>query len=404
MTLKVFPTGHHLNYKPHRLEKDQGTTITTIGTNNTTSLACCNGRLRYDTLRSCPGRRGAGRGNNRLGEILRLGSWNIGSLTGRVLELVDTLRRRKFKVACLQETRWKGTKGAEYNGYKLWHLGSNGVKNGVGFLVRKELQDQVVEVRRYNDRIMMLRMVIGEEAIAVVSAYAPHVGLRETERREFWECMDEAVRNIPRDEKVCIGGDFNGHIGKEEDGFPMTHGGFDFGSRNESGVTLLEFAVAHDLCIINSFFKKRDSHLITFSSGGRDTQIDYLMMRRSDRGRWWDCKVFPGETVVSQHKLLAMEIFMRKRLVDKKKKKPQIKWGALKGEKIMLFSKKVLEGRHTSIYEDANRLWDEMAEKVTRAAKETLGMTTESFYMTMSCDPGHVTPTWTDATSGNLGV
>ncbi|KAD4888394.1 hypothetical protein E3N88_20467 [Mikania micrantha] len=28
----------------------------------------------------------------------------------------------------------------------------------------------------------------------------------------------------------------------------------------------------------------------------------------------------------------------------------------------------------------------------------------ESFYMTMSCDPGHVTPTWTDTTSENLGV
>ncbi|KAD7117648.1 hypothetical protein E3N88_04916 [Mikania micrantha] len=27
----------------------------------------------------------------------------------------------------------------------------------------------------------------------------------------------------------------------------------------------------------------------------------------------------------------------------------------------------------------------------------------ESFYMTMSCDPGHVTPMWTDTTSGNLG-
>ncbi|KAL8246035.1 hypothetical protein R6Q59_007251 [Mikania micrantha] len=40
------------------------------------------------------------------------------------------------------------------------------------------------------------------------------------------------------------------------------------------------------------------------------------------------------------------------------------------------FSNKVLEGRHISICEDTNQLWDEMAEKVTRAAKETLGMTT----------------------------
>ncbi|KAD2393602.1 hypothetical protein E3N88_40579 [Mikania micrantha] len=36
----------------------------------------------------------------------------------------------------------------------------------------------------------------------------------------------------------------------------------------------------------------------------------------------------------------------------------------------------VLKGRHASICDDANRLWDEMAEKVTKAAKETLGMTT----------------------------
>ncbi|KAD6455119.1 hypothetical protein E3N88_09825 [Mikania micrantha] len=151
---------------------------------------------------------------------------------------------------------------------------------------------------------------------------------------------------------------------------------FRFQSTEREWVTLLELAVAHDLGIINSFFKKRDSHLITFRSGERDTQIDYLMMRRSDSCRWWDSKVFPGETVVSQHKLFAMDLIMRKRLVDLKKRNPQIKWGTLKGEKITLFRNNVLEGRHTSICEDANLLWDEMAEKVKRAAKETLGMTT----------------------------
>ncbi|KAD2393100.1 hypothetical protein E3N88_40077 [Mikania micrantha] len=35
---------------------------------------------------------------------------------------------------------------------------------------------------------------------------------------------------------------------------------------------------------------------------------------------------------------------------------------------------------------------------------DVLDMLLESFYMTMSYDPGHVTPTWTDTTSGNLGV
>ncbi|KAL8254913.1 hypothetical protein R6Q59_033134 [Mikania micrantha] len=281
-------------------------------------------RVQYASLRSCPGRGGAGRRGNG-GTILRIGSWNIGTLIEKLLELVDALRRRKVQVACLQETRWKGKRGGEYNGYKLWHSGADGAKNGVGFLVAKELQNTVLEVRRYNDRIMVLRMVLGEEVVTVVSAYAPHVGLGETEKRQFWDCMDEVMRNIPTDEKVCIGGDFNGHIGKENGGFQSIHEGCGFGSRNESGGTLLDFAVAHDLGIINSFFRKKDSHLITFSSGEWDTQIDYLLMRRGDRSRWLDCKVFPGEAAASQHKLLVADIVMRKKLVEGKKVTPKIR-------------------------------------------------------------------------------
>jgi hypothetical protein len=220
---------------------------------------------------------------------LRLASWNVGTLNGKLLELVDVLRKRKVQVACLQETRWKGQKGGEFNGYKLWYSGSDGSKNGVGFLVARELKENVVEVRRFNDRIMLMRLVLGEDVVAVVSAYAPQVGLGEQEKKDFWDRLDEVVGAIPRDEKICIGGDFNGHIGKENDGFPTVHGGFGYGTRNASGGDLLDFAVAHDLGILNSFFRKRDSHLITFSSGGRDTQIDYLLMRRGDRSRWMDC-------------------------------------------------------------------------------------------------------------------
>ncbi|XP_076921463.1 uncharacterized protein LOC143582871 [Bidens hawaiensis] len=205
-----------------------------------------------------------------------------GTLNSKLLELVDVLKRRRVQIACLQETRWKGHKGAECNGYKLWHSGSDGAKNGVGFLVAKELYTSVVEVIRYNDRIMVLRLVLGEDVVVVVCAYAPHAGLGDQEKKEFWEFLDAIVGAISRDERICIGGDFNGHIGKDNDGLQGVHGGFGFGNRNETGTDLLDFALAHDLGIINSFFKKRDSHLITFRSGGRNTQIDYLLMRQGE--------------------------------------------------------------------------------------------------------------------------
>ena len=40
-----------------------------------------------------------------------------------------------------------------------------------------------------------------------------------------------------------------------------------YGSRNQEGEEVLDFAVAFDLMIANTFFRNRESHLVTFSSG-----------------------------------------------------------------------------------------------------------------------------------------
>ncbi|XP_076936775.1 uncharacterized protein LOC143604070 [Bidens hawaiensis] len=127
---------------------------------------------------------------------------------------------------------------------------------------------------------MVLRLAFGEEVVAVVCGYAPHIGLWDQEKRVFWHCIDVDVGGIPRGKRICIGSDFNGHIGKVSDSFQAIHRGFGFGDRNETTTELLEFVVAHDLGIINSNFKKTDSHLITSCIGGRNTPIGYLLMRQ----------------------------------------------------------------------------------------------------------------------------
>ncbi|KAI3810563.1 hypothetical protein L1987_20182 [Smallanthus sonchifolius] len=223
---------------------------------------------------------------------------------------------------------------------------------------------------------MVLRVVLGEEVVAIVSAYAPHVGLGDQERRDFWGSLDGVMRSLPRQEKICLGGDFNGHVGKESDGFPMVHGGFGYGVRNDNGRELLDFALAHDLGIINTFFIKRESHLITFSSGGRNTQIDYFLMRQGDRNWWKDCKVIPGESVATQHRLLVADFTLRKRVAERRRKnKPRIRWGNLKDENINLFKDKVMAMNTNTKDGDTNQMWVAMATTVTQAAKETLGVT-----------------------------
>jgi hypothetical protein len=38
---------------------------------------------------------------------IRLGSWNVGSLIGKLRELVDVAIRRRVNILCVQETKWK---------------------------------------------------------------------------------------------------------------------------------------------------------------------------------------------------------------------------------------------------------------------------------------------------------
>jgi len=92
---------------------------------------------------------------------LRFASWNIGVLTGQSIKLVTTSYRRKISIACIQETKWVGAKVKEIDGYKLWYLGLNRAKNGVGVLVGRNLVEQVIEVRHKSGRIIFVKLVVG---------------------------------------------------------------------------------------------------------------------------------------------------------------------------------------------------------------------------------------------------
>jgi hypothetical protein len=62
----------------------------------------------------------------------------------------------------------------------------------------------------------------------------------------------------------------------------------------------LNFAIAYDLIVANTFFRKKKSHLITFNSGQHSNQIDFVLTRREERPNCMDCKVISGEYVVTK--------------------------------------------------------------------------------------------------------
>jgi hypothetical protein len=132
---------------------------------------------------------------------------------------------------------------------------------------------------------------------------------------------------MPISEKLFIRGDFNGHIGSTRVGFDGVHKSFRYGSRNQEGDGILNFVLAYDLFVANTLFRKRVSHLVTFSSGQHCSQIDFIIARREDRHACLDCKVIPGECVVPQHKLVVADFRFRIRFQRSKRVQvPRTKW------------------------------------------------------------------------------
>ncbi|XGW13282.1 hypothetical protein V3C99_013707 [Haemonchus contortus] len=65
--------------------------------------------------------------------------------------------------------------------------------------------------------------------------------------------------------------------------------------------------MAHDLAVCSTFFAKRRSQKVTYSSGGNETEIDHVLIRRSSLKTVKDIKVLPGEELATQHRLHRLE-------------------------------------------------------------------------------------------------
>ncbi|KAK3533327.1 hypothetical protein QTP70_016033 [Hemibagrus guttatus] len=264
---------------------------------------------------------------------LRIGTLNVGTMTGKGRELADMMERRKVDILCVQETRWKGSKARSIGaGFKLFYYGVDSKRNGVGVVLKEEFVRNVLEVKRVSDRVMSLKLEIEEVMLNVVSGYAPQVGCELEEKERFWSELDEVMESIPTGERVVIGADFNGHVGEGNTGDEEVMGKFGVKERNLEGQMVVDFAKRMDMGVVNTYFQKREEHRVTYKSGGRRTQVDYILCRRGNLKEISECKVVVGESVARQHRMVVCRMTL---MVCKKKRsetEKKTKWWKLKKE------------------------------------------------------------------------
>ena len=107
-------------------------------------------------------------------------------MIGRQRELEDMMKRRNEDILCLQETKWKGSKARDIGGRcKLFYNGADGRKNGIGIVVREELVESDLEVKRVSDRLIAIKMEVKGSILNIVNAYAPQVNNSMEEKNDF---------------------------------------------------------------------------------------------------------------------------------------------------------------------------------------------------------------------------
>jgi hypothetical protein len=138
----------------------------------------------------------------------------------------------------------------------------------------------------------------------------------------------------------------------------------------------LNFAITYDLIVANIFFRKKKSHLITFSSDKHSSQIDFVLTRREERPNCMDYKVIPGECVVIQHKLLVADFYFQVCVRrDRGMEITRTRWWKLKGDVSQVFKIIVIAEGSWNEGENADNMWKKMATHIRKVAIEVFEVT-----------------------------
>jgi exonuclease III len=85
-------------------------------------------------------------------------------------------------ILCVQEMKWKEQKAKEVEdiSFKLWYTGNTTTKNGVSIVLDKNLKSGVVDIKRQEDKIILVKLVVEDLIFNVISAYTIQIGLNES--------------------------------------------------------------------------------------------------------------------------------------------------------------------------------------------------------------------------------
>lgn len=248
--------------------------------------------------------------NSFTSNFCHLGTLNCRGLSSenRLLELEEELSSINWDIIGLSEVKRKDESQIQLKSGNLFYFkGSDGFSHrGVGFLVNKNILNNVTDISGVSDRLAKLTLKINERYnLDIIQVYFPTSSHSDDEIEEFYQDLQELLDSSKSHYKMVIG-DFNARVGKHLTGDTMV-GKFGFGDRNPRGDRLVEFAEKNRMFISNTFFKKRGGRKWTWKHpNGSKSEIDFILTNR--------IQIIQDTTVLNRFKFYSDHRLVRSRI------------------------------------------------------------------------------------------
>ncbi|CAH2229923.1 jg24532 [Pararge aegeria aegeria] len=162
-------------------------------------------------------------------------------------------------------TRWTddikrvaGEEVREYKDYIFYYKGETKGLHGVGFMVKKELKESIIQFRSKSERIAVLDLALqeGKDPWSIIQVYAPTEQAKEEDKDLFYASLLDTIEESNKNKIVM--GDFNSQIGCQQEGENNVIGLYSQGKRNKNGQKLIDLALESNLRIMNTYYKKKN--------------------------------------------------------------------------------------------------------------------------------------------------
>jgi sorting nexin-29 len=307
----------------------------------------------------------------------------------RVGLLARELQKVGVNVAAIQEIRWPRTGEREFRAvdpiantsfkYHIYYSGGDRAERGVGFIVFGSQMKRVIRWKPISDRICVLRMKGKFFNYSLISIYAPTNDKPDDMKDEFYESLDKAYGECPKQDVKIVIGDANAQIGRESFFRPVIGTESLHSVTNDNGLRLVTFAAARGMAISSTYFARKNirKHTWQHPSGDTCSQIDHVLVDGRHFSDVIDVRSFRGPNIDSDHYLVVAKIRARLSSVTNSRINRTMRFNIqrLSAEGVAAEYCQKLDERigETNGAGNINSLWEAIHETVTTTAQEVIG-------------------------------